>query len=93
MSLQSQSIKHEIEIGAIQELEEEGEHQPDYNLINETKDGSCINARDGKDDEFLSRRGKLRRKKSKNNVQVITFTPSNEPKTAIAALPSNEDHD
>jgi hypothetical protein len=104
MSLQSQSIKHEIEIGVIhkdeiediQELEEEGEHQPDYDLINETEDGpngSCINARDGEDDEFLSRRGKLRRKKSKTNVQVITFTPSNEPETQVAALPSNEDHD
>lgn len=103
--IQTQSIKHEIEIvGTIQrdeiddilELEEEeGEHMPDYDLINDTEDlidqtGSCINARDGEDDEFLSRRGKLRRKKSKSNMQVITFTPSNEPETQVAALPSEE---
>lgn len=105
--LQSQSVKHEIEIiGVIQKEEiedilemeeEEGEHIPDYDLINETEDlidptASCINARDGDDDEFLSRRGKLRRKKSKTNVQVITFQPSNEPETQVAALPS-EEHD
>lgn len=73
--LQSHSIKHEIEITAviqkediedILELEEEeGEHIPDYELINETVDlidptTSCINARDDDEDEFLSRRGKLR---------------------------------
>lgn len=108
MSLQSQSIKHEIEIvGAIQkeeiedilELEEEeAEHLPDFDLINETEDlrdptGLCINARDGENDEFC-RRGKLRRKKSKTNVtNVITFQPSNEPETQVAVLPSIEDHD
>lgn len=100
-------IKHEIEIiGVIQkeeiglqELDEEDdEHTPDYDLINETEDlidptSSCINARADEDDEFLSRRGKLRRKKSKTNVQVITFQPSNEPETQVAALPSTEDHD
>lgn len=100
-------IKHEIEIiGVIQreeislhELDEEDdEHTPDYDLINETQDlidqtSSCINARADEDDEFLSRRGKLRRKKSKTNVQVITFQPSNEPETQVAALPSTEDHD
>lgn len=104
--LQSQSIKHEIEIcGAIhkeeiddiQELEEEGEHLPEFEVINDTEDlidpnGSCINARDDEDDEFLSRRGKLRRKKSKTNVQVITFQPNNEPETQVAVLPS-EEHD
>lgn len=99
--VQTQSIKHEIEIvgtaqNDIQELgEEEGEHMPDYDLINDTEDltdptGTCINARDGEDDEFLSRRGKLRRKKSKTNVQVITFTPSNEPETQVAALSTEE---
>lgn len=102
--LQSQSIKHEIEIIGviqkdeiedIQELEEEGEHIPEFDLINETEDlidptGSCINARDGEDDEFLSRRGKLRRKKSKTNMQVITFQPSNEPETQVANLPTEE---
>lgn len=103
--LQSTSIKHEIEIigiiqkQEIQELEEEeGEHVPDYDLINETEDlidptTSCINARADEEDEFLSRRGKLRRKKSKNNLQVITFQPNNEPETQVAALPSTEDHD
>lgn len=106
--LQSQSIKHEIEIigiiqkdeiDDIQELEEEeGEHIPDFELINETEDlidpiTLCINARDDdEDDGFLSRRGKLRRKKSKTNVQVITFQPSNEPETQVAALPT-EEHD
>lgn len=102
MSLQSHSIKHEIEmVGSlredIQELEEE-EECADFDLINETEDlidptGSCINARDGEDDEFLRRRGKLRRKKSKTIVNVITFHPSNEPETQVAALPSTEDHD
>lgn len=105
--LQSQSIKHEIEIIGIiqkdeiediQELEEEeGEHIPDFDLINETEDlidptTSCINARDDEEDEGFLRRGKLRRKKSKTNVQVITFQPSNEPETQVAALPS-EEHD
>lgn len=105
--LQSQSIKHEIEIIGviqkdeiedIQELEEEGEHIPEYDLINETEDlidptGSCINARDGEDDEFLSRRGKLRRKKSKTNMQVITFQPSNEPETVIGTQVPTEEQD
>lgn len=105
--LQSHSIKHEIEIIGVThkddiedilELEEEeGEHIPDFELINETEDlvdptTSCINARDDDEDEFLSRRGKLRRKKSKTNVQVITFQPSNEPETQVGALPS-EEHD
>ena len=105
--LQSHSIKHEIEITAViqkEEIEdileleeEEGEHIHDYELINETADlndptTSCINARDDDEDEFLSRRGKLRRKKSKTNVQVITFQPSNEPETQVGALPS-EEHD
>lgn len=106
--LQSQSIKHEIEIAGaihkeeiedIQELEEEGEHLPDYDVINDSVDlidpgGSCINARDDEDEnEFLSRRGKLRRKKSKTNMQVITFQPNNEPETQVAALPSEEHED
>lgn len=104
--LQSHSIKHEIEIiGVIQkdeiedilELEEEDGDIPDYELINETEDlidptTSCINARDDDEDEFLSRRGKLRRKKSKTNVEVVTFQPSNEPETQVGALPS-EEHD
>lgn len=106
--LQSQSIKHEIEIvgvihkeeidGILELEEEESEHIPEYELINETEDmidptTSCINARDDEEDEFLSRRGKLRRKKSKSSVQVITFTPSNEPETQMGVLPSTEDHD
>lgn len=104
--LQSQSIKHEIEIAGaihkeeiedIQELEEEGEHLNDFDVINEAVDlidhgDSCINARDDEEDEFLSRRGKLRRKKSKTNIQTITFQPSNEPETQVAVLPS-EEHD
>lgn len=104
--IQSQSIRHEIEIVGItqkdeiediQELEEEGEERAEYDHINETEDlidptTSCINARDGDEDEFLIRRGKLRRKKSKSNLQVITFTPSNEPETQVAALPT-EEHD
>ena len=100
--LQSQSIKHEIEIAGvsqkeeiedIQELEEEGEVE--FDVINDTEDlidptTSCINAMDDDEDEFLRRRGKLRRKKSKTNVQVITFTPSNEPETQVAVLPTEE---
>lgn len=106
--LQSQSVKHEIEIvgivrkdasEGIQEHEEdEMEHVPEYDLINETEDlidptMSCINARSDEDDDVFSRRGKLRRKKSKTNVQVITFQPSNEPETQVAALPSTDEHD
>lgn len=104
--LQSQSARHEIEIIGvnqkdeiedIQELEEEGEHIPEYDLINDAVDlndptASCIFARDDEDDEFLSRRGKLRRKKSKNAGLVITFQPSNEPETQVGVLPSDE-HD
>lgn len=106
--LQSQSVKHEIEIigvihkeeiDDIQELEEEGD-APDYDVINEALDlndpsATCIFARDDEDDEFLSRRGKLRRKKSKSGGLVVTtFQPSNEPETQVAKtqLPSDE-HD
>lgn len=108
MSMQSRSIKHELdiemlnqkdEIEDIPELEEEeGEHIPDYDLINDMSEdpsefvGSCINARDD-DEELFSRRGKLRKKKSKSNMSVITFTPSNEIETQVAALPSNEIED
>lgn len=106
--LQSQSIKHEIEIvgviqreeidGILEQEEEDGEHIPEYDLINETEDlidptTSCINARADEEDEVFSRRGKLRRKKSKTNVTVITFQPSNEPETQVAVLPTTEDHD
>lgn len=100
--LQTQSIRHEIEIigiinkEEIEDIQENEEDEPEFDLINETEDlndpsGLCINARGDEEDGF-SRRGKLRRKKSKTNVQVITFHPSNEPETQVAALPS-EEHD
>lgn len=112
MSLQSRTIKHEIEIECINMKDEiddipemgesEGEHMPDIELINDLGEdpidlvGSCINARDD-DEEYLSRRGRLRKKKSKSSLSVITFTPSNEIETQVAVLPSNEvedqDHD
>lgn len=111
MSLQSRSIKHEIqiegiivkdEIEDIPEMEEDdGEHMLDIELINDLGGdpiidlvGSCINARDD-DEEFLSRRGRLRKKKSKSSMSVITFNPNTEIETQVAVLPSHEveDHD
>jgi sugar-specific transcriptional regulator TrmB len=93
-----QPIKHEIEIIGTSQKEEIDDIQEEEELenlfdefINETEDfiehtSSCINARDDEDDDALRRRGKLRRKKSKTNVQVITFTPSNEPETQVAQI-------
>jgi hypothetical protein len=103
LSMPTKTIKHELdlelgkdEIEDIPELEEEeGEHMPEFDLINDMSEdpidfaGSCINARDD-DEELFSRRGKLRKKKSKSSMSVITFTPSNEIETQVAALPSNE---
>lgn len=94
-------IKHEIAITGIPQKEdiddiqeeEELENLFSEDIINEIEDlndpsMSCINNRgdDEDDEETLRRRGKLRRKKSKTNVQVITFTPSNEPLTQVCQI-------
>ncbi|XP_070509084.1 uncharacterized protein [Chironomus tepperi] len=81
------TIKHEIEL-----MEEEEVEYVFNDIINETEDLiddptlSCIYARDDEDDELIRRRGKLRRKKSKSSLQVITFQPSNEPETHVAQI-------
>ncbi|KAG5667622.1 hypothetical protein PVAND_015596 [Polypedilum vanderplanki] len=79
------------EIEDIQEIEEDELEMALYGegIINATEDFidptlTCINARDDEDDDTLRRRGKLRRKKSKGSMQVITFQPSNEPETHVA---------
>jgi hypothetical protein len=81
------------EIEDIQELEEEGGGGDEIfkdGIINETDlmdpTAGCINARDDEDDEAVTRRGKLRRKKSKSNVQMITFQPNTEPETQVAQI-------
>lgn len=80
----------------IEEIEEEEENEDGQHInsedvgddiINEVDYGNplatCINACDIDDDESdLRRRGK-RRKKSKSNMQIITFQPSNEPETQV----------
>jgi hypothetical protein len=89
-------------VGAIQDIEdiqeqEEEEDEPEMaalyseGIINATEDFidptlTCINARDDEDDDTLRRRGKLRRKKSKSSMQVITFQPSSEPETHVAQI-------
>jgi hypothetical protein len=75
----------------LQEIEEEEIDNifDDEMMINETTDLNeyavpCINARDDEDDDTLRRRGKLRKKRSKTGLNVITFQPSNEPETQVA---------
>jgi len=95
------TIKHEIEligtsqnpeIDDIAEMEEEEIEYIFHDIINETEDliddptMSCIYARDDEDDELIRRRGKLRRKKSRSSLQVITFQPSNEPETHVTQI-------
>lgn len=80
------------EIDDIAEMEGDEEVEYIFNdIINETEDLiddptlSCIYARDDdEDEELIRRRGKLRRKKSKSSLQIITFQPSNEPETHVA---------
>jgi hypothetical protein len=85
-------VTYKEDIDGIQELEEEEENEEGHNIdcdeiINEVDYenplATCINARDIDDDESdLRRRGK-RRKKSKSNMQIITFQPNNEPETQV----------